>query len=236
MNNVYDPENNNLDKFKINYITNVYNEIVDNKHSNIQDLVDPKDIIFLFNRYDGKRISGSNLKYRRFLGQDDNDNPSLFDNTSIELYNNKVDLEWAIENKLSLEPGMIIVLKDTDGNILNPGFDVSSESELEWIKSDSVFGTESIIRDNYIRTKIIRPLQNQVYYQESEDAEYSEDNFISNKIERVFSFSVPDKNLDSNNSSSTGATITYYYLSYEDCYNNFLSYLRTLCTPVTIKS
>ena len=93
------------------------------------------------------------------------------------------------------------------------------------LKSDALYGTEAVMRDNFLRTKIIKPMPNKVYYEDSKDTK----TLITNDINRVFKLSIPDKN------SATGGLVSFYYLSYKDCYDNLISYIRTLCTPVIIK-
>ncbi|MDE6473099.1 MAG: hypothetical protein K2K73_01670 [Ureaplasma sp.] len=215
-----------INNVRINQIVNVYNEIIKSSPTNMKDLADPKDIVFLFGKFDGLRSSPLTLKFRKFLAYGIGEIPSLSSGKKLELYDNTQDLEWAILNKTSVEPGKVVMLFDNDGNIVNPGVAITDEEEL-WLTSDGAFASKKVLYENFLRTKIIRPIEDKVFYKTSEA---SEPELVVNQINKVYSFTVPDLN------SSFGATITYYYLSYEDCFNNLVGYLRQMTKEIIVEN
>ncbi len=162
----------------------------------------PSDIVILYN----KAGSVMNTTYREFLSNSKYITPKLIDNSAINLYQNRKQVEEAKTTNLALKPAKIVVAYDLLGNVINPGIELTKEEQLQ-TTSDAIFDSEQIIIDNLLRTKVVPQDTSKVYYQDSNDVYHLADY----KVHQIYCL-----NLDQDR---------YYYRSHEDLMRAFLKYL-----------
>ncbi|MDE5599525.1 MAG: hypothetical protein K2I49_01165, partial [Ureaplasma sp.] len=155
---------NGLDHYKINAITDVYNRILrNNRNNDINDIVSPEEIIFLYNEFPGKKLSPIDLKYREFVSNGTNQALSIYHGQDVKLFDNQKDLDYFIQNNTALKPGEVNIFISEDGIPMNPGIKLTDDKK--WIPtSDAIYDTKENIFDNLNRTFIVPVSDEYVYY------------------------------------------------------------------------
>ncbi|MDE6289304.1 MAG: hypothetical protein K2L64_00900, partial [Ureaplasma sp.] len=219
---------NGLDHYKINAITDVYNRILrNNRNNDINDIVSPEEIIFLYNEFPGKKLSPIDLKYREFVSNGTNQALSIYHDQDVKLFDNQKDLDYFIQNNTALKPGEVNIFISEDGIPMNPGIKLTDDKK--WIPtSDAIYDTKENIFDNLNRTFIVPVSDEYVYYIEDNGKHTLISNQLNNlyrlRIKRKASTNNYDKDKPTNDKD---LIIDSYFNSYEACWKALNNYIVT---------
>ncbi|MDE6289780.1 MAG: hypothetical protein K2L64_03365, partial [Ureaplasma sp.] len=203
-----------LDSYKINSIIEVYNNLI-NQYSATKNLNKPEDVVYLYDLYDGQRLSPVDLSYREFLSNGSNQSLSLYSGNAVNLYSDRLTLSLAIDKTQTTSPATVVILRDSRGRIVNPGVTVTKD-EQTLITSDAVFDSKQTILQNFYRQKVIPKSENIVYYDDG--GKYTP---LENKVNQIYFLNIKENVVDNSQdqTSNKEVTKTIYFLSYKDCWN-----------------